>query len=158
MLPINHAYLPIIGAVAAEMAVGCVWYSDYAFGAMYRQATGKKKKVDMTKEIIMHAAIAIIKATALFIIITMMQKTSSMGYFKEGLGQIFSAFTYDPSQHNNTIACSAKTAGFVWLGLIFPTMATCTIWGSKNWTKLAIVAGGQLAMTMGMAVAIAWLS
>ena len=43
MLPINHAYLPIIGAVAAEMAVGCVWYSDYAFGALYRQATGKKK-------------------------------------------------------------------------------------------------------------------
>ena len=33
MLPIN----PILAASAANMAVGMLWYSDYAFGPLWRK-------------------------------------------------------------------------------------------------------------------------
>ena len=159
MMPIHQAYVPILGAAAAEMLVGYLWYSDYAFGPLKRKVTGTtKKKTDISKEIAMHTIVAIVKATALFVLISMMQKACTTGYFQEGFGKIFSLFSYDTAKHNNTMMCALKTAGFVWLGFLLPARAACTIWGEKNWMKLLIVAGGQLAMTLAMAVAIAWLS
>lgn len=158
MMPIHQAYLPILAAVLSEMAVGYLWYSDYAFGPMMREIAGRTKKREMSLEIIMHILTAIIKATALFIAISMLQNISTAGYFKEGLGRIFTLFIHDPSTNNNSMSLALKTAGFAWLGFMFPARAACNIWGDRNLKKLLITAGGQCAMTMAMAATIATLS
>lgn len=156
MMPIHQAYIPILAAAAAEIVVGCLWYSDYAFGPLARKLTGKKKQSDMSKEIAMHSIIAIVKATALFIAISMMLKTNTSGTFTEGFGKLFSMLLHD--SHNNTLRSCLKTAAFLWLGFMLPSRAACTIWGNKNWPKFLITTGGQLAMTLAMAATIAVLS
>lgn len=158
MIPVHQAYLPILAAAASEMVVGYIWYSEYLFGPLMRQVTGRKKKSEMSKEIIMHFLTAIIKATALFIAISIMQNVTTAGYFQEGLGRIFTLFMHDPSLNNNSMTLSLKTAGFMWLGFMFPARAACNIWGDKNFKKFLITAGGQLSMIMAMAATIATLS
>lgn len=155
----HHAYVPVIAAAAAEIAVGFVWYSDHLFGPAMRKAAGeKKKKKNMIEEIAMHFVVALAKATALYIVICMMQHAKSAGLFQEGFAKFFTFFAHDPIKHNNTLMCALKTASFIWVGFLLPSRAIRTIWGSKNWNELAITSGGQLAMTLGMATAIALFS
>ena len=153
-----HAYMPIIAAAAAEMVVGMVWYSDNAFGPLMRKITGKKVPKDMTSRLAMHAVVALLRATALFIAISIFQKTQTAVYAQDGLGRVFSLFLTNAAQQNNTLLSAIKTAGFLWLGFYVPSTATCAIWGSQNVKKFVIVAAHQLTALIAMAATIASLS
>lgn len=159
MMPIHHAYIPIIAAAAAEVVVGMLWYSDNLFGPMWKKAGGKvANQKDFYQKLATHSVAALVTATALYIAISVFQKTQIGIYTQHGLGQIFSLFLHEGLHNNNTLMSSMKIAGFLWLGFFVPAGVTCTAWSSGNWHKFAIKAGGKLAGLVAMAATIASLS
>lgn len=154
-----QAYMPILAAAAAEIAVGMLWYSDHLFGPMWKKSGGKPaNSKDFNTKLAMHAVVSVLMATALYIAISIFQKTQTAVYAQEGFGRVFSFFLEDGIKTNNSLICSMKTAGFLWLGFVVPPKAMCTIWGSHNWTKFMIGASGKLVGMLAMAAAIASLS
>lgn len=154
-----HAYMPIIAAAAAEMIVGMVWYSNHLFGPAWKKAGGKlASPKDLYTKLAMHGVAALLMATALFIAISIFQKTQTAVYAQDGFGRIFGFFLHDGSKQNNELLSALKTAGFLWLGFFVPSKAMCTIWGSQNWQKFMIGVSGKLAGLLAMAAMIASLS
>lgn len=152
-----QAYMPIIAAAAAELVVGMVWYSDQLFGPMFRKMSGKKAPKDIVNRLAMHAVVALLRATALFIAISIFQKTQTAVYAQDGFGKVFSVFL-NTSAPNNSLISSVKTAGFMWLGFYVPSKASCTIWGDQNWQLFAMKAAYQFTLLATMAAVIASLS
>ena len=153
-----QAYLPILSATGASLAIGAIWYSDHLFGPMWRKMGGKSiDPKEVPHRLAMHAVASLVTATALFIAISIFQKTQTGLYAKEGLFKIFAAFLSDENQES-LLKSAMKTAGFVWLGFIAPTKAIHTIWGNNNWQKFAIEAAGALVSIVAMAAVIAKLS
>ncbi len=157
-MPVHMAYMPILAAAAAEVVVSMLWYSDHLFGPMWKKLGGKSSgKKDFYQKLGIHILASLVTATALYIAIVVFQKTQAGVHTQAGLGQIFSMFLHD-SNHNNTLMCSMKIAGFIWLGFYAPSKVICTVWSSCNWTKFMITAGGKLAGLVAMAAVIASLS
>lgn len=153
-----QAYLPILVATAANLTIGALWYSENLFGPMWRNISGKQiDQSDMGKKFALQAIASLITAAALFIAISIFEKTQSGVYAKEGFFKIFSVFLQDIPQ-NNSLMSAMKTAGFLWLGFMAPSKAGRTIWGSGNWRKFAIEATEQLVSLIAMAAIISSLS
>ena len=125
---------------------------------MWRKSGGKAvASKDVYAKVAMHAAAALVTASALFIAISIFQKTQTGIFAQEGFLKIFSFFQQDATP-DNTLKDAMKTAGFLWLGFIAPCKAVHTIWGSGNWQKFTIEAAGQLINLVAMAAVIAYLS
>lgn len=154
-MPVYDAYMPVIAAAAVNIVVSMAWYSDSLFGPMWKKLGGKSSSSkDLYQNLAMHAIAAIITATALFIAIVIFQKTQTGIYAKEGFGKMFAMFLEDGA-HNTTLMSALRTAGFLWLGFLAPSKATCTIWSAGNWTKFMIDTGCQLVGLLAMAATIA---
>lgn len=160
MMPIEHAYIPIIAATAAEIVVVMTWYSDHLFGPMWKKLGGKlNSNKDLHQKLGIHVLAALVTATALYIAISVFQQVQTGPYAAKGLGQIFSMFLHDfPHPMNNTLLCSMKIAGFLWLGFLAPSKVITAAWSSTNWHKTGIELGGQLVGLLIMAAMIASLS
>lgn len=159
MVPVHQAYMPIIAAAAAEIIVAMLWYSDSAFGPMWRKLGGKSSaKKDFYQKLGIHMLASVIAATALYIAITVFQRAQVGSEVVQGLGQIFAMFLHNMPSHNNTLMSALKIAGFVWLGFLTPSKVICAAWGSDNWHKAAIEMGGQLVSICAMAAVIASMS
>lgn len=153
-----QAYLPILVAAVADVTIGMIWYSDSLFGPMWRKLGGKAiNPKDLYQKLAMQAVAALFTAAALFIAISIFQKTQTGVYAKDGFFKIFSVFLQDIPQ-NNSLMSAMKTAGFIWLGFIAPAKACHTIWGSGNWQRFGIETAGQLLSLVTMAAIIASLS
>ncbi len=153
MMPLN----PILAAAVADTVVGWLWYSDYAFGAMWRKVSGHSK-ADMKKDFYLRIALQLISsimvATALYIAILTFQKAqivTSQAMFT----QIYSWF-FVPATSNAELMSSLKIAGFIWLGFAVPAGLSCTAWHNQiMWNKFLIKAGGKLAQLLAIALVLA---
>lgn len=153
-----QAYLPILVATAANLTIGAFWYSENLFGPMLGNMSKKQiDQNDMAKKFALQTVASLVTAAALFIAISIFQKTQGGMYAKEGFFKIFSAFLQDMPQ-NNSLMSAMKTACFIWLGFIAPSKAGHTIWGSGNWQRFAIEATEQLVSLIAMAAIISSLS
>lgn len=158
MMPVHHAYMPIVAAAAADIVVTMLWYSDNLFGPMWKKQGGKSSGTkDFYQKLGMHFLASLVTATALYIAIVVFQKTQTGIYTQQGLGQIFAMFLQDGT-HNNTLMSSMKIAGFLWLGFFMPSAVIETVWCSCNWRRFLIETGGQLASIVVMGAMIASLS
>ncbi|MBP6892379.1 DUF1761 family protein [Candidatus Babeliales bacterium] len=154
MMPLN----PIIAAAAADMLVGKLCYSEYAFGPMWRKLTGVKSEVskDMYLRLAVQAVSSIMAATALYIAILTFQKAqiiSSQAMFT----QLYSWF-FMASAQNAELMSSLKLAGFVWFGFFVPNYLSCTVWHNQIiWHKFTIKSICKLAQLLAMAAVLATL-
>lgn len=152
------AYIPIFAAAATEVVIAIIWYSEMVFGPLWRKNGGKApSQKDLYSKVGMHALASLLRAAALFIAISVFQKTQTAMYAKEGIFKLFSFFLQDNIQ-NNSLESAIKTAGFIFFGFIVPTKVIHTIWGTSNWSKFIIEATGQLTSFLAMAAVIASLS
>lgn len=153
-----QAFLPILAAATADVAIAVTWYSESLFGPMWRKAGGKAvNKENRGEKLALHATASLVTAAALFISISIFEKAQTGIYAREGFFKIFSFFLQDIPQ-NNSLMSAMKTAGFMWLGFIVPTKAICNIWSSANLYKFGIEAIGQLISLTTMAAIISALS
>ncbi len=154
MMPLN----PILAAAVADMVVGKICYSEYAFGPMWRKVTGVKSEVskDVYLRYAVQAVSSIMAATALYIAILTFQKAqiiSSQAMFT----QIYSWFFVDAA-HNAELMSSLKLAGFVWFGFFVPNYLSCTVWHNQIiWHKFMIKSVCKLAQLLAMAAVLATL-
>ena len=154
MMPLN----PILAAAIADMAVGMLWYSDYAFGPLWKKIVGHK--TDVSKEFYLRIALQFVSsvmiATAMYISILTFQKAqiiSSQAMFT----QIYAWF-FEGSAKNAELMSSLKIAGFVWLGFCVPTALSCTVWHNViMWQKFSVKVGGKLAQLLAIAAVLATL-
>jgi hypothetical protein len=148
---------PILAAAVADLLVGWLWYSDYAFGTMWRKVSGHGK-VDMKKDFYMRVALQLVSsimvATALYIAILTFQRAqivSSQATFT----QIYSWF-FMPAMQNAELMSALKIAGFIWFGFYLPAGLSCTVWHNQiMWHKFALKAGGRLAQLLAVALVLA---
>jgi hypothetical protein len=150
---------PILVAAAADFLVGWLWYSDLAFGAAWRKASGHSK-VDMKKDFYLRIAVQILAsimiATALYIAILTFQRAQVPGS-QAMFTQLYSWF-FIPVAQNAEMMASLKIAGFVWFGFYVPAGLSCTVWHSAIlWQKFILKAGGRLAQLLAMAAVLATL-
>lgn len=149
---------PILAAAAADMVVGMFWYSDYAFGPLWRKVSGHKS--DVSKEFYLRLALQVVSsvmvATAFYIAILTFQKAqivSSQAMFTQ-----MYAWFFIPDVRNAELMSSLKIAGFLWLGFYVPAALSCTVWHSViMWQKFALKVGGKLAQLLAMAAVLATL-
>ncbi len=150
MLPIN----PILAAAAADMAVGMFWYSDYAFGPMWRKIKkeGNADYKDLYQRLALQAVASVMVASALYIAIITFQKTQ-MAYSYDTFTQMFSWFLKD-KPNSTELVSSMKTVMFIWLGFVVPGNISCVAWSTPmNWSKFGIKAGCKLAQFLAVAAA-----
>lgn len=157
MMPIN----PIIAAAVANMAVGIFWYSDYAFGPLWMNISGKKKS-DISANIYQRLALqvlsSVITVTALYIAIMTFQKTHG-AYHQELFTKWFSWLLKESAAPTTELLSSMKATGFIWLGFFLPHHLACTAWSTLiNWRMLAIHAGASLASLLAAAAVLATLA
>lgn len=148
---------PIIAAAAADMFIGMFWYSDYAFGPLWKKVTGMKS--DVSKEFYLRIALQIVSslmfATALYIAVLTFQKTQLVSS-QEMFTQIYAWF-FTPTVQHAELMSALKIAGFVWLGFFVPAHLSCTVWHNIIlWQKFAIKSAGKLAQLLGMAAAMSF--
>ncbi len=155
MLPIN----PILAASAANMAVGMLWYSDYAFGPLWRKLKkeGNGEYKDLYQRLALQAVASVMVTTALYIAIMTFQKTQ-MTYAHEAFTNVFSWFLADKANTTELIA-SMKTVGFIWLGFVVPGALACHAWSTPmSWEKFGIKVGCKLAQFLAVAAVLASLA
>lgn len=153
-----QAYMAVLLAACSELVIGMLWYSNHLFGSIWQKNGGKMPaQSELYRNLGLQAISALFTASALFIAMSIFQKTQTGVYAKDGFLKIFSLFLEDDTQNNNLMS-AVKTAGFIWLGFLAPAKACQTIWGSGNWKKFAIETIGQLTSLISMAVVIASLS
>lgn len=151
MLQLN----PILAAAAADMVVGMFWYSDYAFGPMWKKIMGSKN--DVSKEFYLRVALQVVSslmiATAFYIAVLTFQKAMPVSG-QEMFTQVYSWF-FTPVVQHASLMSSLKIAGFFWLGFFVPGQLSCTVWHSViMWHKFVIKVGGKLAQLLAMAAAL----
>lgn len=147
MMPLN----PILAAAAADMAVGMFWYSDYAFGPLWKKIHGKTNvEKDLYQRVAIQAVGSVMIATALYIAIMTFQKTQGV-YAHEMFTKWFSWFLTEKEQSTELVS-SMKTAGFIWLGFFVSSGISCAAWSSAPaWTKFAVKTGCKLVQLLAMA-------
>ncbi len=154
----HNIYVAIFAAGIANVAGATLWYSDYAFGALWKKLGGKMAAPkDTPKNILLHTIASMLTASALYIAISVFAKTQTGSYAQEGFFRIFSFFLSNATP-TTTLNAAMKTAGFIWLGFLVPSKAVCAIWGSESWMKFIIEIAGQLVGFVGMAAVLATLS
>lgn len=153
-MPLN----PIIAAAVADMAVGMFWYSDYAFGPLWKKIHGKPNiEKDLYQRVAIQAVSSVVFATAVYIAIMTFQKTQG-AYSQEMFTKYFSWFLTEKTV-NTELMSSMKAAGFIWLGLFVPSYLSCAAWTSAPaWTKFAIKSGCKLAQLLAIAAILASLA
>ena len=148
---------PILAAAAADMVVGMFWYSDYAFGPMWKKVTGRKE--DVSKEFYLRLALQVVSslmiATAFYIAVLTFQKSVPVSS-QEMFTQVYAWF-FTPSVQHAELMSSLKIAGFLWLGFFVPSSLSCTVWHSvMMWHKFVLKNGGKLAQLLAMAAALSY--
>jgi hypothetical protein len=153
MMPIN----PILAAAAANIAVGWLYYSEFAFGPMLKKITGSK--CDVSKDFYLRMAVEIVAslmlATAFYIAILTFKKTT-LPYSEELFTKIYAWFFNDANAVQADMASSLKAAGFLWFGFAVPMAISATAWHSMNWQKAVLKLGCKLAQFLAMAGALAY--
>lgn len=150
-------YLPILAAAAVHMGVGVAWYSDHAFGKMWRKAGGcKVNKKNLQKKFALQGVFSILTATALMIAINIFQQYQMVGVAQSGLSQIFSWFL-DGAKDGASMMNAMKTAAFFWLGFSMPTMGAGMIWCETSMDKFLIDSGCELVALACMAATLGYL-
>lgn len=155
MVPVN----PILAAAAANMAVGMLWYSDYAFGPMWRKLKkeGNVEYKDLYQRLALQAVASVMVTSALYIAIMTFQKTQ-MIYAYEHFTNIFSWFLRD-KQNTTELIASMKTVAFIWLGFVVPGGLSCLAWSTPmSWVKFGIKTGCKLAQFLAVAAVLATLA
>ena len=139
-MDISVNYVAILAAAVASMAVGFLWYGPI-LGKQWIKLKGytkeslEKEKSKMGPYYGASFVIALLTAYVLTHIMTLSQNF----------------YGYPPVQTGLT------SAFFVWLGFVFPTQATGTIFGDKNMKLLAIDTGHQLTSLLIMGLVIGYL-
>ena len=152
MMPLN----PILAAAAADMIVGMLWYSDYAFGPLWKKVSGHKMDVskDLYLRLALQAVCSVMIATAFYIAILTFQKAQAV-VSQAMFTQIYSWFFMSAANDADMIS-SLKIAGFLWLGFFVPSSLACAVWHNViAWQKFALKAGGKLAQLLAMAAVLA---
>lgn len=154
MMPIN----PILAAAAADMVVGMLWYSDYAFGPLWKKATGMKN--DVSKDFYLRLALQVVSsvmiATAFYIAILTFQKNEA-AYSQQMFTQVYAWF-FQPSVDHTQLMSAMKISGFMWLGFFVPSYLSCTVWHTNiMWQKFIIKTGSKLAQLLAMAAVLSFL-
>lgn len=152
-MPVN----PILAAAAADFLVGMLWYSDYAFGPLFRQVTGQKGDTnqDFYLRIALQGVSSIMIAIAFYIAILTFQKSQLVE--SQEVFTRFYAWFFTPAVSNAELISSLKIAGFIWLGFFFPAKLSCAVWHPViNWQKFGIKIGGKLAQFLAIAATLAY--
>ena len=155
MIPVN----PILAAAAADMAVGMLWYSDYAFGPLWKKLKkeGNGEYKDLYQRLALQAVASVMVASDLYIAIITFQKTQAT-YSHEAFTKLFSWFLEDKPSTTELIA-SMKTVGFIWLGFVVPGNLSCTAWSNPmNFVKFGIKVGCKLAQFFAVAAVLSALA
>ncbi|HSW76603.1 MAG TPA: DUF1761 family protein [Candidatus Saccharimonadales bacterium] len=154
MMPIN----PILAAAAADMAVGMVWYSDYAFGPLWKKVHGKTNvEKDFYLRLAIQAVGSVMLATALYISIMTFQKTN-VAYSQELFTKWFSWF-FTEKNPDTLLVSAMKTAAFIWVGFYVSAGISCAAWTSAPaGTKFVIKVGCKLFQLLAMAAVLASLA
>lgn len=154
MLPIN----PIIAGAAADMIVGMALYSDYTFGPLWTKVTGKKctHSKDMPLRLAVQAVASLMVSSAAYVAILTFKKTE-VSYSQEMLTKIYSWFLKDVNMVHTDLMSSMKIAGFLWLGLMVPSILSKTVWDTTiNWQKFALMSAFKLVHILAIAGALAY--
>ena len=155
MLSMNN-YLPVLVAAAVHMGVACLWYSDYAFGAMWRKLGGcKTSKKDMQLKLGLQAVCSVLIAAALMVAINTFAQAQGAAE-ASGFSQLFSWFL-DSTAEGASMINAMKVAGFFWLGFSMPTIASSAVWCNHPLNRFLLCAAGELVSLAGMGLALSYL-
>jgi|GEM_PF-1277688 len=153
MMPIN----PILAAALADIIVGAIYYSDYAFGPLCKKLS--ITKCDTSKDFYLRLAVQVVAslmlATAFYIAILTLKKTE-LPYTHEMFTRIYAWFFKDAQDVHADMKSSLKIAGFLWFGFAVPMALSATAWHSMNWKKAGLKLGCKLAQFLAMAGALAY--
>jgi len=153
MMPIN----PILAAALADIIVGAVYYSDYAFGPLCKKLS--TTKYDMHKDFYLRMAVQVVAslmiATAFYISILTLKK-AELPQSQEMFTRIYAWFFKDAQDVHADIMSSLKIAGFLWFGFAVPMAFAATAWHSMNWKKTVLKLGCKLGQFLAMAGALAY--
>lgn len=156
MLALNN-FLPVLVAAAVHMGVACVWYSDHAFGPMWKKLGGCKiNKKDMHMKFALQAACSILIATTLMIAINIFAESQAVGVTSTGFSRIFSWFL-DSTAQGHSMMNAMKVAGFFWLGFVMPGVASSAVWCNHPLNRFLLCAGGELVSLAGVGIALSYL-
>jgi len=135
MLPIN----PILAAAAANMAIGMFWYSEYAFGPLWKKLKkeGSSEYKDLYQRLTIQAVASIMVASALYMAIMTFQKTQ-MTYAHEAFTQFYSLLVTDKENTTELIE-SIKTSCFIWLGFVFSGALSCFAWSNQMNLQILVI-------------------
>lgn len=137
-MEVSVNYLAVLVAGIVSMAVGFAWYSPYVLGKPWMKEKGytpealKKEQKKMGPLYGVSFVLGLVMAYVLTHVMVMGQ-----AYFETDF--LFSGVT---------------SAFWMWIGFVFPVMATGQIFGEKNWRLLGIDSGYQLASLLTMGVVI----
>jgi len=133
-------YFGVLLSAVASMAVGFLWYGQL-FGKQWMKLKGytaedlKKEQKQMGKYYGMSFVLALLTAFVLSHVMTL-----SMSFFK-----------------TSALSTGLTTAFWMWIGFVFTTQTTNTIFGDKKWNLLAIDTGHQLASLLVMGIVLGML-
>lgn len=148
---------PIVAAAAADILVGCLYYSDFAFGPLARKLCTDKP--DMKKDLHIRYGLQIVAslmlATAFYIAILTFKKTE-LPLAQDMFTRMYSWFFTDVQVVHADCMASLKIAGFLWVGFVVPQALSAAAWHSLNFKKVALKAGGKLAQFLAMACTLAY--
>jgi hypothetical protein len=155
MLSLNN-YLPILVAGAVHMGVMLAWYSDYAFGPMWRKLGGCKiSKKDVQMKLGLQALCSILVAAALMVAINTLAQAQGAAE-SSGFSQLFSWFL-DSTSEGASMMNAMKVAGFFWMGFLMPGIASACIWCDHPLNRFLLCAAGELVSLVGMGLALSYL-
>lgn len=126
-------YLAVLLAAVTSMGVGFLWYGQL-FGKQWMKLKGytaenlKKEQKQMGKYYGLSFVLALLTAYVLSHVMSL-----SMSFFRQ-----------------DALSTGLTSAFWMWLGFVFTTQATNTIFGDKKWNLLAIDTGHQLASLLVM--------
>lgn len=129
----------LVGVVAATfvaMMVGWVWYSKYAFGVEWM----KLQKIN-EKSMEKNANKAMLGMLILSFV---------LAYFVASAAFVVDAFMVDTT----FVYAAFSTSFWVWLGVVFPVLASNSLFNQAPWKLTAIHAGNWLVTLLGMGLAI----
>lgn len=152
-MPIN----PIIAAATADILVGMIIYSDFAFGPLWTKVSGMKCPAgkDLPVRFAGQAVASLMAASAMYIAILTFKKTN-LPYSQEMFTRIYAWFFKDIATVEADLISAMKIAGFLWLGLIVPFILSKTVWEPNiNWQKFALKSVFTLIHFLAIAGALA---
>jgi hypothetical protein len=132
MMPVN----PIIAAAVADVVLGMVMYSEYAFGPMWAKVSGEKcSGKDMPMRLAAQFVSSLMVAAAMYIAIVTFKKTE-MTALNDMFTRMYGWFLQDGNMAQADMMSAMKIAGFLWLGFLVPHVICEIVWENHiNWKK-----------------------